>query len=79
MSTPDLCDLQRFIEKWGHSTHEGRLNEHLTSSFEELEAFHQAFTPRLRELIVDQQRVLYRVERDQIVVLGASDAEPVLH
>ena len=35
--------------------------------------------PRLRELIVDQQRVLYRVEREQIVVLGASDAEPVLH
>lgn len=51
MSTPDLRDLQRFIEKWGHPTHEGRLSEHLTSSFEELAAFHRAFTPRLRELM----------------------------
>jgi hypothetical protein len=35
--------------------------------------------PSLRELVVDQQRVLYRVERDQIVVLGASAALPALH
>ena len=35
--------------------------------------------PRLRELIVDQQRVLYRVERDQIVVLGATSAKLALH
>lgn len=35
--------------------------------------------PCLRELIVDAQRVLYRVEPDQIVVLGASDAPPALH
>lgn len=33
----------------------------------------------LRELVVDEQRVLYRLERDQIVVLGASVAAPPLH
>jgi hypothetical protein len=35
--------------------------------------------PRLRELVVDQQRVLYRVEREQIVVLSASAAPPLMH
>lgn len=35
--------------------------------------------PCLRELIVDAQRVLYRVEPDQIVVLGASTAPLALH
>jgi hypothetical protein len=35
--------------------------------------------PLLRELVIDEQRVLYRVEREQIVVLSADPAPPSLH
>lgn len=35
--------------------------------------------PLLRELVIDDQRLLYRVEREQIVVLSADPAPPSLH
>ena len=35
--------------------------------------------PLLRELVVDERRLLYRVEREQIVVLSATLALPALH
>lgn len=35
--------------------------------------------PLMRELVIDDQRLLYRVEREQIVVLSAAPAPPALH
>jgi hypothetical protein len=35
--------------------------------------------PLTREVIIDHQRVIYRVEREQIVVLSADDEPPSLH
>ena len=35
--------------------------------------------PLLREVVIDDLRLMYRVERDQIVVLSADPAPPSLH
>jgi hypothetical protein len=35
--------------------------------------------PLLREVIIDDQCVMYRVEREQIVVLSADPAPPSVH
>jgi hypothetical protein len=35
--------------------------------------------PLLREVVIDDLLVMYRVERDQIVVLSADPAPPSLH
>jgi hypothetical protein len=35
--------------------------------------------PLLREVVIDDQCVMYRVERDQIVVLSAEPAPQLLH
>lgn len=35
--------------------------------------------PMTREVLIDQQRVIYRLEREQIVVLSAEPELPSLH
>lgn len=62
----DIEDLPRMARKLSRMVDLGRV------------ACGQA-DPRVRELCIDDLRVLYRVEREQIVVLSADKARPVVH
>lgn len=52
MTTPDFSDLTPYIETWGLDTRSGRVNKHLTSSFAEIKAFHDAITPRVEDMLI---------------------------
>lgn len=48
---PDFSELEPMIHEWGLPTLHDRVVKRMNSSFEELEAFHAAMTPRLEEII----------------------------
>lgn len=51
MTTPDFSDLSRFIDNWGLDSAHDRLKKRSTVDLTELNAFYDAVTPRLEEII----------------------------
>ena len=51
MNTPDFSDLSGFIGTWGLETAPERLNNRSTANLSEMQAFYDAVTPRLEEII----------------------------
>lgn len=48
---PDFGALAPFIAVWGLATTQARMDRRLASTIEELRAYHDAFVPRLPEII----------------------------
>jgi hypothetical protein len=47
----DFTDLEPFVKEWGLPTTHDRLVKRLNSSFEDLQSFHAAMSPRLDGII----------------------------
>lgn len=47
----DFSELEPLLHEWGLPTTRDRVVKRMNSSFEELEAFHAAMSPRLEEII----------------------------
>ena len=51
MTAPDLTDLKEMLDAWALDTAAARLSKRANSTFEEIQSFHEAMLPRLRESI----------------------------
>ena len=49
--TPDFSELEPYLNEWGLPTVSARIEKRVMSSLAELQDFHRAMLPRLREII----------------------------